>query len=136
MADLRNDPAWNSAVAEMELLTPERPSLGARYRQAGPGPLGGRMYQQVEVTEYDLDRRLSFRASGPPFPFHVSYTFEAAGHATHLRLEGRMEVHAALFLLSPLIKSAVAGQVSAAFEQLKLLLEGQAAVAPATETAA
>jgi hypothetical protein len=132
IADLRNDPQWNSAVAEMELLTPESPSLGARYRQVAPGFIGDKMQQQLEVTEYQTDRKLTYRASGPPFPFVVSYEFDGFESGTRLRMTGDMQVPGALFLLTPLIKSSVGGQTDAAFRQLKGLLEGQLGFEPAT----
>jgi hypothetical protein len=131
LSDLRNDPKWNSAVAEMILLTPEAPGKGARYRQAAPGLLGDKLQQQVEVIEYEPDRKLSFRASGPPFPFVMSYDFQAADHGTRLRLTGEMELPGLLVLLTPLVKSSVSGQTDSALRQLKRLLEGEASLTPA-----
>lgn len=55
VADSRNEPSFNPAMTEVELLTPEPVGLGTRFR-ARMGKAG--MDMLVELTEFDRPHRL------------------------------------------------------------------------------
>ena len=55
VADSRNEPSFNPAMSDVELLTPPPIGLGARFR-ARMGRAG--MVMLVELTEFDRPHRL------------------------------------------------------------------------------
>lgn len=55
VADSRNEPSFNPAMTEVELLTPEPIGLGSRFRAR---MANGGMDMLVELTEFDRPHRL------------------------------------------------------------------------------
>lgn len=59
VADSRNEPSFNPAMTEVELLTPEPIGLGSRFRARMGGDKGqGGTEMLVELTEFDRPRLL------------------------------------------------------------------------------
>lgn len=78
VADSRNEPSFNPAMTEVELLTPEPIGLGTRFR-ARMGNGGGDMF--VELTEFDRPHRLGSLTTSPMMETSGTLTFTTdAGH--------------------------------------------------------
>ena len=73
VADGRNGSQWRTGVLDVALQSGE--GLGAIYRQGVRGPGGRRIAADYEVTSYEPDRLLAFRAiAGPVRPkgsYHI-----------------------------------------------------------------
>jgi uncharacterized protein YndB with AHSA1/START domain len=61
LADLRNDPRWNSRVSRAELVSAEPIGQGSRFAIVN----GGTEYD-VTITTYERPSRLVYEASGNP----------------------------------------------------------------------
>ncbi|MDQ0802121.1 hypothetical protein QF050_003760 [Arthrobacter sp. SLBN-112] len=79
VADSRNEPSYNAAMTDVELLTPEPIGLGTRFR-ARMGNAG--MDMLVELTEFDRPHRLSSMTTNPMMETSGSLSFTPDREAT------------------------------------------------------
>lgn len=123
VVDVENCPAWRTGCVE-----------GKRFSQ---GPIGvgtTELYQtkamgrtfgiRMEVTEYELNRRYSWKAtSGSPFPMRGEFTFEAIEGGT--RLAESVEITLAGFwkLVQPIVVEMFRREAKNDFSNLRKLLE-------------
>jgi uncharacterized protein YndB with AHSA1/START domain len=90
VAEARNMPRWYDAVVRVEPTTPGPPAAGSRYDVVRDLP-GGRVHNDVEITEFEPDRLVTFESRSGPTPFRYRYTLAPGpGPGTRLRLEGRI----------------------------------------------
>ena len=64
LADGENDRRWRHGVLDIHLKSGH--GKGAVYEQGVKGPFGRRVAADYEITEYEPDRRIAFRATGGP----------------------------------------------------------------------
>lgn len=81
VADSRNEPSFNPAMTEVELLTPEPIGLGTRFR-ARMGKAG--MDMLVELTEFDRPHRLGSLTTSAMMETAGTLTFTTEPDATIL----------------------------------------------------
>jgi uncharacterized protein YndB with AHSA1/START domain len=79
VADSRNEPSFNPAMAGVELLTPLPIGQGTRFR-ARMGWAGTQML--VELTEFDRPHRLGSRTTSSMMQTSGALTFAADGDVT------------------------------------------------------
>lgn len=80
LADGRNAMHWRSGVLDVDLVS--GPGLGARYSQGVRGPGGRRIDADYEITEFEPNHRIGFRATAGPVRPVGSFTFESMGTGT------------------------------------------------------
>ena len=78
-ADSRNEPSFNPAMSDVELLTPPPIGLGAQFR-ARMGKTG--MVMLVELTEFDRPHRLGSRTTSSMMETSGALTFTADNDGT------------------------------------------------------
>jgi uncharacterized protein YndB with AHSA1/START domain len=79
VADSRNEPSFNPAMTDVELLTPPPIGLGTRFR-ARMGKAG--MPMLVELTEFDRPNRLGSTTTSSMMTTRGALTFAADDDAT------------------------------------------------------
>jgi uncharacterized protein YndB with AHSA1/START domain len=79
VADSRNEPSFNTAMTEVELLTPEPVGLGTRFH-ARMGNAG--MDMLVELTEFDRPHRLRSLTTSSMMETSGTLTFTTDADAT------------------------------------------------------
>jgi uncharacterized membrane protein len=84
VADGENARRWRPAVLDVARQSGE--GLGAIYRQGVKGPGGRRIAADYEVTAFEPDRRISFRAVAGPVRPTGEYQFAPAGDGTTVAL--------------------------------------------------
>ena len=84
VADGENAMRWRPAVLDVARQSGE--GLGAIYRQGVKGPGGRRIAADYEVTEFEPDRRIAFRAIAGPVRPTGEYRFASTGDATSVSL--------------------------------------------------
>ena len=87
LADPTNLPLWLEAVDGVAVDGP--PRRGARFRMARSLP-GGRVVNDVELTEFDPGRRITFESRTGPTPFRYAYELQPTGDRTRVTLAGRI----------------------------------------------
>ena len=80
VADGTNAKQWRSGVVDVAHLSGE--GSGAVYRQGVKGPGGRRIAADYEVTAFEPNRRLAFRAIAGPVRPSGEYRFESTGDQT------------------------------------------------------
>jgi uncharacterized protein YndB with AHSA1/START domain len=84
VADGENAKRWRPGVLDVQHQSGD--GLGAIYRQGVKGPGGRRIPADYEVTAYEPDRRIAFRAIAGPVRPTGEYRFASEGDATTLSL--------------------------------------------------
>jgi hypothetical protein len=98
-ADSRNEPAFNPAMRDIELLTPPPVGLGTRF-SARMGTAG--MQMLVELTEFDRPHRLGSRTTSSMMETSGALTFAAEGSGTVMGWDWQVRPKGWLRALGPL----------------------------------
>jgi len=121
VADGRNAQRWRSGVLDVDLVSGA--GLGARYSQGVRGPGGRRIAADYEITEFEPNQRVAFRATAGPVRPTGSFTFESMGTGTILtfaldaQLGGLQKL-----LMGGMVQSTMDAEMGA-LDNLKDLLE-------------
>lgn len=121
-----NDPLWETGV---EACVPDQePSVG-QQRDVVMKMFGRRYEGTAEMTEYELERRLTIEIkSGLPFQAQTTYEFEELGERTRLDLSIEAEPTSRLLSLAqPIMRPLMQRQWEGDLATLKELLESQTA---------
>ena len=84
VADGENARQWRPGVLDVARQSGE--GLGAIYRQGVKGPGGRRVAADYEVTAFEPDRRIAFRAIAGPVRPTGEYQFASTGDGTTISL--------------------------------------------------
>ena len=121
VADGLNAPRWRPGVLDISLESGS--GTGAVYRQGVKGPGGRRIAADYEITAYEPNRRLAFRAIAGPVRPTGEFRLEDAGGATRLAFSLQAELTGIKkLLLGGAVQKTMDAEV-AATEALKRLLE-------------
>jgi hypothetical protein len=101
VADSRNEPSFNPAMADVELLTPLPITLGTRFR-ARMGRAGTPML--VELTEFDRPYRLGSRTTSSMMETCGALTFAADGEGTVMGWDWQVRPKGWMRMLGPLFR--------------------------------
>jgi uncharacterized membrane protein len=102
MADLRNEPSWNSRVTRVELLSDEPIAQGSRFVVTNRG----RDHETV-ISVYEPSGRLRFDVSGAQMDLTVTCEFVEASGETSLTETFDVRPKGVLKLLLPLMAPMV-----------------------------
>lgn len=83
VADGTKAPLWRPGVLDVALVS-AGVGLGARYSQGVRGPGGRRVAADYEITEYQPNRLIRFKATAGPVRPEGSFELESLGGATVL----------------------------------------------------
>jgi len=89
LADSENTPLWYEAVQAVRKLTPGPVRRGTVYAIVRRLPQG-EVENEVEVSELEVNERVTLRSLSGPTPFTYRYRLEPAGAGTRLVLEGEI----------------------------------------------
>jgi uncharacterized protein YndB with AHSA1/START domain len=117
LADLRNDPQWNSRVSSAELRSPEPIGLGSRFAIVN----GGTAYD-VTISGYERPSRLELEAKGNP-ELTIACTLTPTGDATELEGDFDFRPRGALKVVFPLLAPVIRRDVPKQYASFKALCE-------------
>jgi uncharacterized protein YndB with AHSA1/START domain len=89
IAEPTNMTRWYDAVDDVTITAGEPIGRGTRFETVRSLP-GGRAINDVEITDYEPNRRITFESRQGPTPFRYRYTLEPTGNHTVVTLEGRI----------------------------------------------
>ena len=122
LADLRNIPRWNYAIARTVPTSPDQVGAGATYRQTRTIPR--RSEENLQITVFQPPVRLAVQGQLGPFRATASYLLEPVPGGTRLANDVELEpVSALLRPISPLAVPRVKAAVARNLGTLKELLE-------------
>lgn len=123
VADSRQEPSFNPAMTEVELLTPEPIGLGSRFR-AHMGRAGTVML--VELTQFDRPRRLRSLTTSSMMETAGSLTFTPDADATVMAWDWRVWPKGWFRAFRPLVGPMGRRMERKIWTGLKLRLEAEA----------
>jgi uncharacterized protein YndB with AHSA1/START domain len=125
LTDAASLPEWQSSAVEAHWEGEK--TAGAHVREVRKF-LGRRMESELEVTEYEPDRRFGLKVLSGPVPFSVQHTLEPRdGGGTHLTFVGEGEPGGFFKLAEPIVGRTAERQFKTDFETLKDILEARSA---------
>ena len=120
LANGENDPRWRSGVLDIRLKSGH--GNGAVYEQGVKGPFGRRVPADYEITGYEPDRRIAFRATAGPVRPEGAYELEPVDNGTRVTFSLRCSPTGLSKLMTPMIAKTIRSEVSQ-LEKLRAALE-------------
>ena len=96
--------------------------VGAVYRQGVKGPFGRRVAADYEITGYEPERLLAFRAIAGPVRPEGRYEFSGEDGGTRVRFSLRCELSGVKRLMAPGVAKSMRAEVES-LERLRAVLE-------------
>lgn len=128
VADSRNEPSFNPAMTDVDLLTPPPIGLGTRFR-ARMGRAG--MEMLIELTEFDRPGRLGSRTTSAVMETSGTLIFATDGEDTVMSWDWRVRPKGWLRMLGPLAGILGGRMERRIWTGLKHQIEGDARARPA-----
>lgn len=120
--DVGNDPEWNPQAVSVRKISEGPLGVGSRFhvvrKMSGP--------MDLEYTEYARPLRWTLRGVGRGMRFTYQAELTPSGAGTELTSRMQLEPNGALRLLSPVIRSVTAKQLTQVHDALKRKLETDA----------
>jgi uncharacterized membrane protein len=123
LGDGENDPQWRSGVLDVRRRSGH--GQGAVYEQGVKGPMGRRVPADYEITAYEPDRRIAFRAIAGPVRPEGSYELTPIDGRTRVTFSLRYTPRGMGRLMSPMVGKTMRAEV-AQLDRLRAVLEGGA----------
>ncbi len=120
LADGTNDPQWRSGVVDVRLRSGS--GAGAVYEQGVRGPFGRRVPADYEITAYEPNRRIGFRAIAGPVRPEGSYDLEPVEGGTRVTFSLRCTPSGLAKLMTPMVASTMRSEV-AQLDRLREVLQ-------------
>jgi carbon monoxide dehydrogenase subunit G len=119
--DVANDPDWNPSAIKARKTSDGALGVGSTFhvvrKMSGP--------MKLEYTEYSRPLRWALRGVGRGMSFTYSADLSPSGGATELTSNMNLEPKGALNLLTPILRSVTAKQLSQVHAALKRKLESE-----------
>ena len=120
LADGTNDQQWRDGVLDIRRRSGS--GVGAVYEQGVKGPFGRRVPADYEVTEYEPERRIGFRAIAGPVRPQGSYELEPTERGTRVTFTLSCTPSGFAKLMTPMVDKTMRSEV-AQLERLRAILE-------------
>ena len=119
-----NLPEWQSMVLEARQDTPGAMGQGTRVTDVRKF-LGRRFETTSEVTAFEPNKRVDFKAVSGPIPFQISHTLETVDGSTRIKVVAQGEPGGFFKLAEPLVGTQAERQFKNDYSTLKDLLEAR-----------
>lgn len=120
LADGTTNSQWRDGVTDIRLKSGS--SAGAIYEQGVKGPFGRRVAADYEVTAYEPNRRIAFRAIAGPVRPEGTYELEPAGGGTRLTFTLNCALSGLARIMAPMVAKTMRSEV-AQLDRLRAILE-------------
>ena len=118
----KNNKQWQyGSLASIQISGGEL-GIGTLFRSFGHF-MGRRIQGVLEVTEFENNKKYSYKTSSGPIQLHTSYTFEAVRHGTNLMVSTQITPGNFFKLVDPIVTKAAKKQFAENLANLKKILE-------------
>ncbi len=125
LSNVENNPKWSSVALEAKKTSEGPIGVGSTARFVGKF-LGRRIESESEVTEFEPNRKYSWKSKSGPFPIKASTTFEQIEGGTRVNTTAEAEPGGFFKLAEPLIMSMGKRQFQNDLDNLRDLMEANA----------
>jgi len=125
ISNVENNPKWSSVALEAQQTSPGPIGVGTTARFVGKF-LGRRIESESEVTEFEPNRKYSWKSKSGPFPIKASTTFEQIEGGTRVNTTAEADPGGFFKLAEPLIMSMGKRQFQNDLDNLRDLMEANA----------
>jgi uncharacterized membrane protein len=125
LSNLENNPKWSTAFLEVEKTSQGPISVGTKWH-AVQKAFGRQLESEVEVTEYEPNRKCAQKSKSGPIPAKIWQTYEPVEGGTQVTVALEAEVGGFFKLAEPLVKTMVKRNIETDFANLKDLMESHA----------
>lgn len=125
VTDFKKMPLWMSDLVEAKQTSDSPVGVGTTA-SAVANPLGRRIENTQEVTEYEPNRKFAFKSTSGPVASKDNYTFDSVAGGTKITRMAEAEMTGFFRLAKPLATRMLNRQFETNFANLKDLLEAQA----------
>jgi uncharacterized membrane protein len=125
MNNHENDTVWQDGVVESEAISEGPLGVGTKLREVR-NFLGRRLESTSEITEYEPNSKVAWKATSGPIPLEASMTFEAVEGGTKISVVGEADVGGLFKLAEPMVARSAQKQFDGDFARLKEILEAGA----------
>jgi uncharacterized protein YndB with AHSA1/START domain len=115
-------PQWQGLILESKQTSEGKVDMGTTGQVVSQF-LGRRIESTWEVTEYELNRKASFKTTSGPFPYTNSATLESVDEGTEVTLMAEYEVGGFFKLAEPIVARMAQRQADTDYANLKDLIE-------------
>lgn len=122
IANPANMSKWNSAVVNMEQITPGAVGMGTKFRTVGE-ILGRRIEGEMQVIAFEPDSRYGFQMNAGPLQVNVTLTFKTVGTGTKLSLNAQGNPGGVFKLAEGVLVGRVKSMMEENLARLKSVLE-------------
>jgi len=122
--DPANAPEWHSGVLESEKISQGPTGVGTTYR-AVIMFLGRRLEGTLEVTEYELHKRVRTKMTMGPLSFEETRIFEPVEGGTRFTIIGEGELRGFFRFADPIVWRMAQRDMEGSLAQLKGMLEAE-----------
>jgi uncharacterized protein YndB with AHSA1/START domain len=122
LADGEHAREWRAGVTDISRKSGH--GKGAIYEQGVKGPFGRRVPADYEITDYQPDRLLAFRAIAGPVRPEGSYELQPTDRGTRLTFSLRCAPTGLAKLMTPMVAKTMRSEV-AQLDKLRAVLESR-----------
>jgi uncharacterized protein YndB with AHSA1/START domain len=120
LADGTNDRHWRAGVIDVRLKSGH--GTGAIYEQGVKGPFGRRIPADYEITAFEPERRIGFRAIAGPVRPEGSYELQPADGGTKVTFSLHCSPSGLAKLMTPMVAKTMRSEVGQ-LDRLREVLE-------------
>jgi uncharacterized protein YndB with AHSA1/START domain len=125
LSNPENSPKWSSASLEAKITSAGTFGVGSTARTVSK-VLGRRLESEMELTEFEPNRKFAAHSKSGPFPVQLSMTFQGTEGGTRVNATIEGEPAGFFKLAEPLIVRTVKRQLQSDLDNLKDLMEANA----------
>ena len=125
VSDPESSPKWSAGSLEATKTSQGPIGVGTTARSVSK-LLGRRIESEMEMIEFEANRRFTTRSTSGPFPIQATVTFEGINGSTRVNATIEAEPGAFFKVAEPLIVSIAKRQFQSDFDNLKDLMEANA----------
>jgi polyketide cyclase/dehydrase/lipid transport protein len=132
MSTPENDFQWQYGTLASARISEGVSKIGTSFRSIGH-LMGHRVQSTFEVTEYEMNKKYSFKSLSGPLQSHTSYTFEIDKGSTQINISIQVNVINFFQVNQGVLEKKMKKQLKENLAMLKNLLEATR-ILPALET--
>ena len=122
LADPRNFPTWQTGVVQSTITSPGPIGLGTTFDEEVK-IVAWKVRTACEVTQYELDKKMCFKAMSKPIAYAGQFTFEGVGNTTRLNVFGAAQLRGLWRLAGPLFGSEIKKETAKEMVKMKEIVE-------------